>query len=114
MVVELGHATGGSPHPHTGASHNLAKLVVHQVAPRRGRTVRALAVYADCNLAASRDVIVPANIAARATSLAFVGGGLRGLSCVDGCASRVPCRPKSREARRRIVRSIRPRRSFDE
>src|SRR6516164_6073743 len=44
---------------HTGASHNLAKLVVHQVAPRRGRTVPSLAVYADCNLAASRDLVVP-------------------------------------------------------
>src|SRR5215472_6017824 len=114
MVLELCHATGCSPHPHTGASHNLAKLVVHEVAPRRGRTVPALAAYADCNLAASRELIVPANIAERATSLAFVGGSLRGLSCVDGCASRVPCRPKSHEARRRIVRTIRPRRSFDE
>src|SRR5262245_60418803 len=105
MVVELCHATSGSPHPHTGASHNLAKLVVHQVAPLRGRTVPALAVYADCNFGRAKGPI-PANIAERATSLAFVGGSLRGLSCVDGCASRVPCRPKSHEARRRILRTI--------
>src|SRR6516165_8744511 len=115
MIVELRHATGGSPHPQTGASHNLAKLVVHQVAPRRGRTVPSLAVYADCNLAASRGLIVPANIAQGATLSAFVGGSLWGLSFAEGRASDGPGRrPKSHEARRRILRTIRPRRCFDE
>src|SRR6516165_948670 len=55
------------------------------------------------------------NIADQHRSLAFVGRSLRGLSFADSCARRLPRRrPKSHQARRRILGSIRPRRCFDE
>src|SRR6516164_7283479 len=55
------------------------------------------------------------NSADQHRSLAFVGRSLRGLSLADGCARRLPGRrSKGRKAARRILRSIRPRRCFDE